>query len=117
MLTREQAEHFAKEWIAAWNSHDLDRVLAHYSDDFVMSSPMIAKVAQEPSGVLHGKPAVAAYWRKALDSRPDLHFELIDTYVGADSVAIHYRSMRGPAVEVFFLNTAGLVVRAAAHYQ
>jgi len=21
------AEHFAKEWVAAWNSHDLERIL------------------------------------------------------------------------------------------
>ena len=26
MLTREQAEAFAHEWIEVWNSHDLDRI-------------------------------------------------------------------------------------------
>ena len=26
------AEHFANDWIAAWNAHDLDRVLSHYAD-------------------------------------------------------------------------------------
>ena len=36
------AERFATDWIAAWNSHDLDRVLTHYEDDFEMSSPLIA---------------------------------------------------------------------------
>jgi ketosteroid isomerase-like protein len=34
MLTQTTAEAFASEWIEAWNSHDLDRILAHYSDDF-----------------------------------------------------------------------------------
>lgn len=24
---------FAHEWIAAWNAHDLERILAHYADD------------------------------------------------------------------------------------
>jgi hypothetical protein len=31
-------------------------------------------------------------------------------------VAIHYQGARGPAIEVFFFNPAGLVQRAAAHY-
>lgn len=116
MLTRERADAFAREWIEAWNSHDLDRILAHYSDDFVMSSPRIAVVAQEPSGVLGGKFAVARYWEKALALAPDLHFELVSTFVGADSIAIHYRGPQGPRVEVFFFNRAGQVCRAAAHY-
>jgi hypothetical protein len=28
------AEHFANDWIDSWNSHDLQRILAHYVDDF-----------------------------------------------------------------------------------
>jgi len=35
------AEGFAKEWVAAWNSHDLDRILGHCDDDFEMSPPII----------------------------------------------------------------------------
>jgi ketosteroid isomerase-like protein len=116
MLTREFADHFAAEWIAAWNSHELDRILAHYSDDFTMSSTMIASVVQEPSGTLQGKAAIGAYWAKALARIPDLHFTLIHTFVGAGSLAIHYQGARGPAVEVFFFNDQGLVQTAAAHY-
>ena len=117
MLTVEDAEHFAAEWIAAWNSHDLARILSHYHDDFVMSSPRIATIAGEASGILRGKAAVGAYWAKALALLPDLHFTLIASYLGADSIALHYEGVRGPALEVFFFDDAGLVVRAAAHYR
>lgn len=116
MISREQADHFAQEWIEAWNSHDLDRILAHYSDDFTMASPRIALVAHEPSGVLQGKAEVGAYWARALALAPGLHFTLIGTFVGADSVAIHYQGPRGPAIEVFFFDASGRVCRAAAHY-
>ncbi len=116
VITREEAGHFANEWIAAWNSHDLARILAHYSDDFTMASPGIATVAKEPSGVLAGKQAVEAYWQKALALVPNLHFKLQATFVGADSVAIHYEGVRGPVIEVFFFNEVGLVCRSAAHY-
>ena len=39
LLTNEFANHFAEDWIAAWNADDLERVLAHYADDFEMSPP------------------------------------------------------------------------------
>ncbi len=117
MLTRAWAEHFAEEWVAAWNSHDLERILGHYHDAFTMASPRIADIAGEPSGVLRGKAAIGEYWAKALAALPDLHFTLRATFVGADSVAVHYEGARGPAVEVFFFDEAGLVVRAAAHYR
>lgn len=117
MLTPEQARRFAEDWIAAWNAHDLDRVLAHYRDDFEMRSPYIRDVVGEPSGVLNGKPAVAAYWAKALARFPDLRFELIDVLVGADSVALlYYGRGRRRSCEVFLFDERGRVVRAAAHY-
>lgn len=34
MIDTAFAEHFAHEWIEAWNSHDLEAVLSHYSDDY-----------------------------------------------------------------------------------
>ncbi len=51
------AEHFARDGIDSWNSHDLQRILSHYADDFEMSSPVIIQLADEPSGTLRGKAA------------------------------------------------------------
>jgi SnoaL-like domain len=116
MIDKTFAEHFAIDWIESWNSHDLDRILSHYSDDFEMSSPLIAQIAGEPSGILKGKEAVGAYWKKSLMLIPDLHFELVTTLVGANSVTIYYRSARGMAAEVFYFNDAGKVSKAFAHY-
>ena len=39
-LTKEFARRFAEDWIASWNSHDLARILSHYTEDFEMSSPI-----------------------------------------------------------------------------
>lgn len=116
MITAEFAAHFAEEWIAAWNSHDLARVLAHYRDDFTMASPYIAAIAGEASGTLAGKAAVAAYWQKALAAYPQLRFTLTAVLTGADSVVLCYQGVRGPAAEVFFFDAEGKVARAAAHY-
>ena len=116
MITNEFAENFAHEWIESWNSHDLDRILSHYADDFVMSSPHIATIAGEPSGVLRGKGPIGAYWKRALEMVPNLRFQLLGTFVGSDSVSLHYQGVRGLVVETFFFGTDGRVVRAAASY-
>lgn len=110
------AERFASDWIAAWNSHDLDRVLLHYDDDFEMSSPLIATITGEPSGKLRGIGAVRAYWAKALQKIPDLQFELVTTLVGVDSVTLYYVGHRGLSAEVLHFGSAGKVRAAFAHY-
>jgi ketosteroid isomerase-like protein len=117
MITHDWALQFAREWIDSWNAHDLDRILSHYTDDFQMSSPYIVQFVGEASGTLKGKECVAAYWRAALDRLPDLRFELMEVYAGADSIAIHYRGARGKiVVEVLFFDENHKVIRAAAHY-
>lgn len=116
MIDANFASHFAADWIDAWNRHDLAAILAHYADDFEMRSPYIVQIAGEPSGVLRGKAAVGAYWAAALARMPDLRFTLIDTFVGVDSLVIHYQGARGPAAEMFEFGPDGRVIRAAAHY-
>lgn len=117
MIDKTFAAHFAADWIDSWNSHEMARILSHYRDDFVMSSPKIVQIVGEPSGVLRGKDAVAAYWTKAMARLPDLHFELIAVFVGANRLVIHYIGAGGiPAAESFVFDADGLVIESAGHY-
>lgn len=116
MIDKAFADHFAADWIDSWNKHDLDRILSHYTDDFEMSSPAIVKIASDPSGTLKGKIAVGAYWAKALRLIPNLHFELVATLVGVDSVTLYYNGGRGASAEVFHFNREGKINKAFAHY-
>ena len=115
-MTREFAERFAADWIAAWNSHNLERILAHYEDDFEMSSPIIAALMGEPSGTLRGKAAVGAYWTKALQKTPDLHFELVTALAGVNSLTVYYKGHRGLSAEVLHFAPNGKIRAAFAHY-
>ncbi len=111
------AQKFAEEWITVWNSHNLDNILNHYTDDIEITTPMIKLATGIESSSLHGKQAVREYWQKALDKITDLHFELVDVTQGVDSVALYYKSvMNKMAVEVMFLNDAGKVYKMIAHY-
>lgn len=117
VITPAFAADFARDWVEAWNTRDLPRVLAHYTDDFEMSSPFIAQFTGTGTGTLVGKERVAAYWRAALERLPNLRFDLTSVLAGASSVVIYYQTSFGrQAAEVFFFNERGLIERAAAHY-
>ena len=112
-----EAKKFAKEWIESWNSHDLEDIMKHYAEDIEITTPMIKLAGGIESGSLQGKQQVKAYWKKALDKIPDLHFELIDVTSGVDSVALYYKSvMNKMAIEVMFFDDNGLVIKIVAHY-
>lgn len=116
MLDTRWAHEFAAEWIAAWNAHDLERILSHYTDDFEMQSPLIIERMGVTSGVLRGKDAIRPYWQKGLSATPPLRFELRDVLVGVDTIALYYLSTaRGRmAAEVLRFNAEGRVVSGAA---
>ena len=87
---------FAERWLAAWNAHDLDAVLALFHDHVVFTSPLAIKVVPESEGILRGKDALRAYWNAALKLVPDLHFELTRLFAGVDSLLIGFRMNGGP---------------------
>ena len=106
------------EWIAAWNAHDLDRVLALYTEDFEMTSKHITGFGFDASGTLRGKAKVRKYWAFALASVPDLHFELIDLYTSPDSLIVSYRNERGGKVcEYLRLDASGKIAQGSGNYQ
>jgi len=112
-----QALKFAEQWVSAWNQHDLEAILSHYTEDFYMTTPMIQKLTGDPTGTLHGKVAVGEYWGSALQKMPDLEFKIIAVTSGVDSVSIYYHSVLGKvAMETFFFDAQGKVYKAIANY-
>lgn len=114
-MTGEEARAFAAEWIEAWNSHDLERILAHYAADIVFLSPVAHK--RVGNGRVTGTAALRSYWAQGLAAQPDLAFELIDVLVGYECLTILYRNHRGQtAAETFEFGGDGKVVRSFACY-
>ena len=106
-----------RKWIAAWNSHDLERVLALYAEDSEMTSDKIPALGFDPSGTLRGKPKLRAYWGKALELLPDLQFTLIDSYVSPDSLVVFYQNERGAKIcEYLRLNAEGKIIQGSANH-
>jgi hypothetical protein len=111
----DKAEAFAQEWVAGWNSHDLDRILAHYADDVVFRSPVAERILGD--GVMRGKAALRGYWSKGLSLIPNLHFEVVGVRSSVDAVVIDYRNQDGAVVaEVLRFGSNGLIVEGFGAY-
>lgn len=112
------AQHFAAEWVEAWNSHQLDRILSHYTDDFCIETPMALKLFPESQGVISGKDLVRQYWTLGLEKIPDLHFEILDVLAGVNSLAIYYinTATNKKSVELMSFNDQLKVNKAVVCY-
>jgi ketosteroid isomerase-like protein len=108
---------FAHEWIGAWNSHDLDRILMHYADGLVFRSPVAARVLPYTGGVIRGKDEARRYWSAALPQHPALHFELQQVLRTVDGCTVLFRNHRGQLVaETMVFDEDGRVVEGIAAY-
>ena len=117
MLEESQARELAEHWVRAWNSHDLDRIMAHYADDVVLISPVAARILGDPSGRVSGKPALRAYFERALGAYPNLKFELVDLMWGLQSVVLYYVNQKGSKTgEYMEIDPTGKVSKVVANY-
>ncbi|MDT3397773.1 nuclear transport factor 2 family protein [Streptomyces sp. B1866] len=110
------AQRFTQEWADAWNAHDLERILTHYTDDVVFASPRIIQWGDDPSGEVRGKDALRAYWSAGLRRLPDLRFTVEDVRASVDTVVINYRNERGQAVSEVLTFRDGLICRGLGAY-
>ena len=110
------AEEYAAVWADDWNSHDLERVLAHYTEDVVWSSPGIARFTNDPSGRLRGREALRDYFTTALRQLPDLRFTVDHVRVSVDSIVIGYHNERGQAVSEVLTFRDGLICQGFGAY-
>ncbi len=100
---------YADHWVKAWNDHDVEALLAHFTEDVVFSSPVAAQLLEGSDGVLRGKPALRAYWTEGLRRIPDLKFELVGVYAGVASLVINYRNQKGGLVNEVLIFDGELV--------
>ena len=106
-------QDFARDWEAGWNSHDLDRIMAHYHEDIVFRSKKAVPLVG--TGALEGKAALRDYWARALERQPDLRFEVLNVFEGHEMCVITYRNQRGVlAAETLRFDESGIAIEASA---
>jgi hypothetical protein len=116
-LTKDDAWKLANHWVAAWNGHDLDKIMVHYEDEVEVTSPVAAQLLGASGGKVAGKVNLRAYFQRGLEAYPELRFDLEDVLWGVDSVVLYYKNQKGGRTAEFMeLSTGGKVSRVVAHY-
>ena len=106
----------AQSWVAAWNARDLEAVLAHYSDDIELISPLVIDRLGRADGTLRGKDELRAYFARGM-ANPALHFTLDDVRLGVNALCILYTREGGKrGADTMQLDAQGLCLRMIACY-
>lgn len=94
-LSRETLGAHARDWLAAWNAHDIEAVLAPFAEDARFVSPMAAELTGNAR--IEGRAALRRYWTGALARLPDLRFEPVATVIDmpAQTLSVLYRAHAG----------------------
>lgn len=117
MIDQEKAHLIAKDWIESWNSHDIDSIMSHYSEDIEFTSPFVIKLIGDENGIIAGKEQLREYFLKGLSAYPDLKFELLNVLLGVQSITLYYISVNNlRAAEVMHINSEGEISKVTAHY-
>lgn len=88
----------ARSWIDAWNRHDLDAILEHYTDDVVFEANTVVRRFGKADGILRGKQELREHFRRGLSLAPNLHFDLDGVFTAPSGYAVLYRRENGNRV-------------------
>lgn len=117
MISEKQGHEMADSWLRAWNSHDIEQIMAHYADTIEFTSPFVTALLNKPDGKIKGKSVLEAYFLQGLAKYPELNFKLLHVLPGVASLTLVYISVHDlVAAEVMEVNAEGKVINVLAHY-
>lgn len=91
-------EFIAQQWFAAFNAHDLDKLLSLYDDNAGHYSPKLKIRRPETGGLVTGKEALRDWWQDAFDRLPTLHYKVTSLTANDQRVFMEYvRQVDGEA--------------------
>ena len=116
-MSNDDVLKLANEWIAAWNAHDLDRIMAHYEDAVELTSPVAARLLGCAEGRVQGKDNLRNYFQRGLEAYPELQFHLLDVLLGINTAVLYYKNQNGGRTAEFMeFSSTGKVARVVANY-
>jgi hypothetical protein len=108
----------ANAWLAAWNAHDLEAIMACYAEDVDFAAPTVVRRWNRPDGTLHGKAELRRHFALGLELAPELRFTEDSLLAGPGSYALLYRrENRNRVLDVVELDQHGHASRVRAFYE
>jgi limonene-1,2-epoxide hydrolase len=80
----------AKQWLNAFNEHNLENLLALYDDHAEHFSPKLKLRKPETNGLIKGKAAMREWWKDAFDRLPGLVYQEISITANEERVFMEY---------------------------
>lgn len=87
MGTEKDLRSLVEDWIEAWNSKDLDRIMQHYASSVVFEANTVIRLWNRPDGILRGEDEVRKHFRMGLEVAPTLHFQLEEVFTAPSGYA------------------------------
>ena len=88
----------ADKWFAAFNEHNLEKLLSLYDYNAQHYSPKLKVRHPETQGLIKGKEAMRGWWKDSFDRLPSLQYEVIRLTPYSDRVFMEYiRHVQGEA--------------------
>ena len=88
--TSEANAKLGRTWLAAFNAHDVDGLVALYAHDATHTSPKIRTLHPQTGGKLVGQAALKEWWADALRRLPTLRYEELTVTANDDRVFLEY---------------------------
>lgn len=85
-----QNEAIGKAWLHAFNTQDLEALLALYDDDAQHYSPKLKIRQPETNGLIIGKAALRAWWKDAFERMPNLRYRGTSVTANDERVFLEY---------------------------
>jgi len=114
-MTYEDAQAHAQDWINAWNAHELDKIMLHYSQDVVFEVETAKKRWNKPR--LHGIEELRKHFTLGLELAPRLTFHLEQVFLAPSGYAILYQRENGNRViDCVTPDESGRATKVTAYY-
>lgn len=88
--TPQANEAIAIQWFAAFNEHDLEKLLTLYDEAAQHYSPKLKIRQPETGGWIRGKGALRIWWQDAFERLPGLHYAVTSLTANNDRVFMEY---------------------------
>lgn len=83
-------ESIAIKWFDAFNTHDLEALLALYHNNAKHFSPKLKIRKPETNGFVQGKEALREWWQDAFNRLPTLNYKYTTLTANEDRVFMEY---------------------------
>ncbi|MCX6292649.1 MAG: nuclear transport factor 2 family protein [Bacteroidetes bacterium] len=81
----------AKKWLASFNEHNIENLLALYDGEAKHFSPKLKMRRPETHGIISGKTAMRTWWQDAFDRLPGLAYRELTITANDERVFMEYQ--------------------------